>query len=247
MPHGKMIRPLLIALFLSVCSVSSWAQSPPIVGATIQTAHYDPQTKAITIRILNTSQRDITAYNITLAVTYADGTSGSSELATDFIGPMIHGRPGFTAGTSHDEVTSETKAVTNTRPVLDVVVYSDQTAEVQNERAFKQLVARRQAKVLAHQKVNEVINQVLADPTVGDPGLAAATELKRLADVLNARNNIPFDNPEAWIKDYLRETSDQIRSKPSNRDSLAAIVKNGENEIAIATPHTQLTKKGVAQ
>ena len=172
MPHRKIILPL--ALILLAVSAGSWAQSPPIVGAVIQTSHYDPQTKTMTIRILNTSRKEITAYNLSLTLTYADGTSSHGEGGPDFMNLIVNGLPGrFAAGTTHDEVTPEPKDVADIKAVLDVVIYADQTAEVQNERAFKQFVAMRQARVLAQQKVNEVINQAFADRRK-DPADAAA-------------------------------------------------------------------------
>jgi hypothetical protein len=248
MPQRKMIP---LALILLVSAVGSWAQSPPIVGAVIQTSHYDPQTKKVTIRILNTSQNEITAYNISLTVKYADGTSGDGDLGADFMNLIVNGLPGrFAARATHDEVIPEPKDVADIKAVLDVVIYADQTAEVQNERAFKALVAMRQARVLAQQKINEIINQALADPGK-DPADAAATELKRLADVLNGRRNIPTDNPEAWVKGDLYQASEQIRNKPgggkADREYLKQMVKSGENDIAAITPHTQVTKKGVLQ
>jgi hypothetical protein len=54
------------------------------------------------------------------------------------------------------------------------------TAEVKNERAFKQIIAIREGELMAMQKVSEVIKQVLADPTVESPINATKTELTRL-------------------------------------------------------------------
>jgi hypothetical protein len=250
MPHLKIVRPLLMALFLGVCTAGSWAQSPPIVGAVIQTSHYDPRTKTVAMRILNTSQKEITAYNISLTLTYADGTSGYSELGPDFMNLVVNGLSGrFMAGTSHDEVSHETKDVTNIKAVLDVVIYADQTAEVHNDRAFGQFLAMRQGQVLAQQKINEIVNQALADP-VKDPADAAATELKRLADVLNGRHDMSPGNPEAWVKGDLYRAHEEIRNKPggkADREYLKQMVQRGENEIAATKPHTQVVKKVGAQ
>src|ERR1700730_10058661 len=217
MPHRKIILPLALILLVAVSAVVSWAQAPPITGAVIQTSHYDPQTKTVTMRILNTPQTEITAYNISLTLTYADGTSSYTEGGTDFMNSIVNGLSDrFMAGTSHDEVTHASKPVTNIKAVLDVVIYADQTAEVHNDRAFKQFLAMRQGQVLAQQKINEIVNQALADP-VKDPADAAATELKRLADVLNGRHDLSTTNPEAYVKADLYRANEEIQNKPGGK------------------------------
>ena len=65
------------------------------------------------------------------------------------------------------------------KAAVDFVVYADATAEVLNEHAFSQIVAIRKGHLIAMQKVGKVIKQVLADPTITNPGAAAAAELRR--------------------------------------------------------------------
>lgn len=43
-----------------------------------------------------------------------------------------------------------------------MILYTDDTAEVENERAFKQVIAMREGELMAMQKVNTVIKQALA-------------------------------------------------------------------------------------
>ena len=45
----------------------------PQIGAQVQTWNYDPRTNMVTLEIVNTSHKDITAFNITIKETYADG------------------------------------------------------------------------------------------------------------------------------------------------------------------------------
>ena len=87
----------------------------------------------------------------------------------------------FVAGTSRDDFLYQgDKEVSDVEAVPDMIIYTDDTAEVKNERAFKQIIAIRKGELMAMQKVSEVIKQVLADPTVESPMNATKTELTRI-------------------------------------------------------------------
>jgi len=111
----------------------------------------------------NTSHKDITAYSITLTEKFADGTTHTSERSTDLLELALGGGGGFPAGTSRDEILPETNPVTDVVATLDVVAYSDGTADVLNQRAFKNLVGMRKANAAAAQKISDVATQA---PTV---------------------------------------------------------------------------------
>jgi hypothetical protein len=242
-----MIRSTMFGLLL-VCTASSWAQSPPTTspGVIVQSARYDASKQAVVIRLVNTSGKDVTAYNLTVSETLSDGTSGKVELMTDFLGAVTHGVPGFAAGTSHDEINVASQPVTNVSAVVDVVVYADQTAQVANDFEYTRLLAHRKGDVLAKQKANELTAEALADPNVTDPGKQVATELKRLAAVINGKHNYAPDDPEQWMRDTLNQESENILRNPG-REGLKNTVKRNEEEIAAATPHTQLKKVQVSQ
>jgi len=89
-------------------------------------------------------------------------------------GPIVNivGAPGgvFAAGATRDYVMrGEEKEVADIEAVVDVVAYADGTADVQNDRAFRNLMAERKGPLLAMQKINQVIKGVLADPMVSSP------------------------------------------------------------------------------
>jgi hypothetical protein len=55
------------------------------LGAFIQLIECDPKTNMVTVTIANVSRKDITAYNLSVKETLADGSIGSSELMTDYV------------------------------------------------------------------------------------------------------------------------------------------------------------------
>lgn len=70
MNHRKVFRGLVLTFLVSACAfaVQSLRASPPI-GAVVQTWHYDPLTNIVTLKIVNTSHKDITAFNIAIKET----------------------------------------------------------------------------------------------------------------------------------------------------------------------------------
>jgi hypothetical protein len=241
MPYGKMIVScFMLAVLVAVCSIVSWAQAPPTsTGVVVQSARYDPQKQAVVIRLVNTSGKAVTAYNLTVTETLADGTTGKVELMTDFLNTVIQGDPGFAAGTSRDEINRASQPVTNVSVVVDVVVYADQTAEVVNGGAYTRLVAMRKGDVLAKQKANELTAEALADPNISDPGKQVAAELDRLAAVIDGKHDYALDAPEPWMKTTLNSESQNILRNP-DREWLKKLAKEREGEIALTIPHTKL-------
>src|SRR6267378_1548027 len=74
---------LAVALLLS----ANLARSAPI-GAVVQTWHFDPHTSTVTVTIVNTSQKDITAFNLSLKITYQSGVS-EYQLSRDLLNNAV--------------------------------------------------------------------------------------------------------------------------------------------------------------
>src|SRR5438445_7798700 len=83
----KRLPYLMLMLFLAVLAMALRA-SPPI-GAVVQTWHYDPQANIVTLQIVNTSHKDITAFNIAIKETYASGRVEQHEMLEELIGPIV--------------------------------------------------------------------------------------------------------------------------------------------------------------
>ena len=73
---------------------------------------------------------------------------------------------GFAAGTTRYDTMPQIKDVVDVNAMMDVVISSDCTAEVQGggERAFKQVVAVRKGPMVAMQKINEIVERVWPIP-----------------------------------------------------------------------------------
>jgi hypothetical protein len=244
----KIIPALLSLMFVASASLAQSPPSPPI-GAVVQTWHYDSATHFVTVRINNISQKDITAFSMTVSTTYADGTKSVAMAGVDFLGESGDGS--FVAGTSHDENLYQTKDVTNVIAVVDVVAYADNTAEVDNSRAFDSLVARRSGDLLAMQEVNKVMKQSLSDPANTNPNVTVLSEFSRITKIIDDKTSV-HDNLEGATDAFLRIRIARLRSEitsakhsgETDREYLQTVVKRHDDAIAKATPHTQLVKGG---
>ena len=73
---------------LALGASTSLHASPPN-GAVVQTWSYDPRTNTVRLKIVNTSHKDITAFNIAIKETYADGRVEQHEMLEDLVGKIL--------------------------------------------------------------------------------------------------------------------------------------------------------------
>jgi hypothetical protein len=84
-PHG-----LVCLLLVSACVLAPRSlRASAAIGAVVQTWHYDPLTNIVTLKIVNTSHKDITAFNIAINETYADGRVQEHELLEELVGKIL--------------------------------------------------------------------------------------------------------------------------------------------------------------
>ena len=227
------------------------------VGAIVQSWHYDSVQRTLTLQVVNTSSKEITAYSLSIIVTYADGTINRSELSEDFLPAMIsasesesvrqqEGNGAFAPGASREKVipNTNTNEITNVTASVGVVIYADRKADVQDERAFNRLLAMRKGSALAAQQVTEVLAGILADSTISDPAAAAEAELKRLADGSGPTRSSNDTDPKAYAKIHLREVSQNIQRASNRNEFVRQLVKQEKDTATTATLHAQVVKEG---
>jgi hypothetical protein len=251
----------------------------------IESWHYDAAQKTLTLHLVNHSNKTVTAFNISFAEKFADGSTNpwyaegiphtlqdggrmEDELnlliqsnerrggtGTMPVGPVVNGQiPGpFAAGTTQDYLLmrGEEKEVADIEAVVDVVAYADGTADVQNDRAFKNLVAVRKGRLMAMEKVNEVIKAVLADPMVSSPIAEVLKALTPLADA-EQRKNRPPEDPEFFEAMNLQNDLRNLEMRPqflsqmqmTEREWLTRYVEQNDKQIVFLAPHANLHSEG---
>jgi len=237
-------------------------QSPlanTLLGVVIESWRYDPHQKAVILHLVNHSNKTVTAFNISIAERYADGTTDHMDGRPNDIHDhqvmedelnrfLMDGRYGnvtqskFSAGTTKDYAMPEAKEIADVEAIVDVVAYADGTADVQNDRAFKNLVAARKGPLLAMQKVDEIIKRVLADSMVSSPIAEVLRALRPLADA--EQKNRPPEDPEFFQVMSLRNDVQNIemaqQQKTNEREWLARYVEEQEKRIALMKPHCEI-------
>jgi hypothetical protein len=259
----KRLPYLMLMLFLAILAVSLRA-SPPI-GAVVQTWRYDPQTNLVTATVVNLSHKDITAYNISIKETYADGHVNNHELLCEFAGMMafvqeFNGTPDeadirkqfgdglFHPGGSRNEIIGVQPGLQNFEAVIDVVAYTDQTAEATNNPALQRLLEGRKASLASTQMANQIIQAALADPKDADPAATAAKEIQDRITVWKAQQHTTVDLEPGVAKGVVDELR-AISSHPltDKRNALTQYLTKSEKRLATFSPHAELTKIGGPQ
>jgi hypothetical protein len=194
----------VFVIALALGASTSLLASPPI-GAVVQTWNYDLKTNIVTLKIANTSHKDITAFNIAIKETYSDGRVDKHELLEELVGKILaakelqgdhsrgaesfrklYGDGAFHPGEVHDEIVGVQPGFQQIEAVVDVVTYVDGTAEATNNDALGRIVDERQATVASQKIITEIIQTALADPNDSDPSATAAKKNTRSSERLES-------------------------------------------------------------
>jgi len=270
------MRSAIVAVLCLAFAIWTSGQTQEVLKQEVQkvpvaiTWDYEAQHKMLTLHLVNNTGKDITAYNISIAERYADGSTNyldgrpndihDHQQMRDLLNVMIdvqqakwgwnafggkYGNGTFPAGARRDQVIPESKDISDVDAVVDVVAYADATADVQNEQAFKQLLAIRKGQLLAIEKVNEIIKRVLADPKVDSPISAVLAELIPLADAASAKNHSGHpdeENQDFQLLGDIQNLKSMQRAKMTitEREHLARYVEEHEKRIELMSPHCHL-------
>jgi hypothetical protein len=263
--EDKMFKRLPYIMFMLLLALTVPLRASPPIGAAVQTWHYDPQTNLVTATVANVSHKDITAYNISIKETYADGHVNSHELLCEYAGMIVFVREVkgtadeadirkqfgdglFHPGESRNEIIGVQPGLQNFEAVVDVVAYTDQIAEATNNAALQRLLEERKASVASTQMANEIMKAALADPNDPNPAATAATKLEDRITVWKAQQHTTVDFEPGVAKGVIEELR-AISSHPSTnkRDALTQYLAKSEKRIATFSPHAELTKTGGPQ
>jgi hypothetical protein len=188
------------------------------------------------VNVVNRSAKDITAFSLTIDVTFQGGRKSHFELAEDLLDILIYkqslsGAATLGEGAIHPngshEVTvnfSKDEVAQSINARLDTAVYLDQTAYMDgNQEALDRIIAARKDSALAAQQAAEIMNNAAADSVTPDPrGMAIAQLQKLLHDATGARlveletvidnlqiqaNHPSQQTPRADLRDFARKKS----------------------------------------
>jgi hypothetical protein len=188
------LRYIVAISMLLLGSISCTAQinNAAKVGAAVENIRLEDGSKVAFIRIVNNSDKDITAFNLSIDVTFKNGKASHFEHMTDFLPGIISGgREALHPGNSY-EVRIDIQAGTellSASAKLDVVAYADLSADVdKNQDALVRLVGARKSDALAQERSAEIINAAAADTVSPDPVGLAIRQLRQVAEQIKGRS-----------------------------------------------------------
>ena len=249
---------LLSAVVSCIVPVPALAQ---VKGAVVQTWTYDPthNPPLVTVKIVNNSHKDITAFNLSIKETYANGHVVKHEVLEEFLGKIIvfkerrektndaNGRNDYEDGTLHagavwDEKLPVQPELTDYQAVLDVVTYMDGTAESTNDDALGRIAEERQASAASERIVTEVIQSALDDANDAIPAITAAKKIQDRATVWKAQQHTKLDLDPVRLEQMANELK-----TAKNRDALIQIANREQARLSVMSAHAALVKTGGRQ
>jgi hypothetical protein len=257
----------VFVIALALGASTSLLASPPI-GAEVQSWNYDPthNPPLVTVKIVNNSHKDITAFNITIKETYADGRVDKHEVLEELLGKILRakelegdrssgaedfrkleGDGAWHPGEVRDEQLPVQPGLTDYQAVIDVVTYMDGTADSTNQAALGRIIDERQA-TLASQKIAiEIIQAALADPNETDPSMTAAKKIQDRATIWRAQQHTKLDL-DAWRLESIANEIRIVSSRNVNkRDALKQVLDKEEAKLSIISVHATPPKTGGPQ
>lgn len=233
----------VLALFLPTIHAQSRS---PKMGVVIQSTEEDKSTT--TVHLLNSSDKEVTAFNLSVQQTLPDGKTFTPSAHTeDMLGAYLFKGKAFSPNSTFDVQIGKTlmqipKPVDETL-VVDVVIYSDGTAQVQNQDRFKDIMDQRTASFRTLEKVNDAIEKVLADPSDEHPTASVVARLKAMLDEDQKKADTANKNViqgggapgEAQLESEIRNFT---RFVNRNQEApLDEMLQHNKSELAKLAPH----------
>lgn len=228
---------LALALLFSARLVRSAS-----LGAVVQDWHYDAATNRIMLKIVNTSHKDITAWNVSIKETYENGHVSQHETLEELLGNIIlygEAEGAFHPGEVRDQkqFAQPGMVLTDYQAVVDVVAYADGTAESTNSDALGQIIKERQAAVTAQKMATEIIKTALADQSDSNPSTTAVTKIEQRVNDWNKQEH----RGNKWDLDTvtLQSIANELKQTPGKEDAQKIVTKE-EAKTALLSAHATL-------
>jgi hypothetical protein len=216
-----------------------------VQGATAEFASLDRAREMGTLRITNTSDKDITAYTVARTVTFQNGKTRWSETMKDF-GPSSLGEGLHPGAVEEIEVSVKFPNIKATAKVT-AVVYADLTSEWSDSEALSRIEDYRKSEVIMEGIWVEAIKAGLAESADDHPGAKAASIIRRriptdrasLDALARGEKLSPFARGAAGLcepcmEDYAKrleqEPKEAIRAGRSERDYLGDRLEYAEKQ-----------------
>lgn len=248
----KVKLPLLL-LVLVVFLSTMHAQNSSNMGVVVQSTDDNPGASVTTVHLLNISNKEVTAFNLSVQQTLPDGkTFKPSANTEDMLGAYLLKGKAFSPNSTFDvqmgKILVQIPKPVDEKLVVDVVIYADGTAQVQNQDRFKDIMDQRTAHFRTLEKVDEAIEKVLADPAAEHPTASVVARLKAVleddqkkADTDNKTAIQGNGSPgEVQLESQIRNFTHLVNR--NQEAPLAEMLEHNKTELAKLAPHVHITE-----
>lgn len=157
---------LVLVVFLSTMH----AQNSSKMGVVVRSKDDNSDKSTTTVHLLNISDKEVTAFNLSVQQTLPDGKTFKPSAHTEDMlgGYLLNGKafsPNGTVDVQMGKILVQIPKPVDETLVVDFVIYADGTAQVQNQDRFKDIMDQRTAHFQTLEKVDDAIEKAFADPT----------------------------------------------------------------------------------
>jgi hypothetical protein len=244
----------VVALLPSVTLSYAIQQNTAQLGAVVENIRFEQGSRVAFVRVKNTSNKKISAFNLSINLSSKSGHEGHFEQMVDLL-PLMLGKQSLAGTTalddgslgpneSHEVRIDTNEPVQGLRARVDMVAYLDLSAEVdRNQDALARLKSWRKGRALAAQQTAEVINRAAADSVTPDPRGMAINQLRTLLDEAVAQHAGEREvELRAAISDLQNQRVVHLANQ-TNADSKADLrnyARRKSNEAEAASLHANI-------
>ena len=184
---GAGVLSILAALSPAQTATSKTVQ----LGATVENTRLEQDSKIAFVRVINRSERKITAINLSVDITFTNGKTDHFEQMFDLLTLIVSkqsktgvaGEGALAPGEGREIRIDAVNPISSIHSKVDMVAYLDLSAEVdQNQEALNRLVFQRKNRALAARQIADVISEAAASSVTPDASGMAVNRLRQMLD-----------------------------------------------------------------
>ena len=172
------MRKSLLACMLLIAAPCLASQ----IGASVQNISLDPSKSTATVRMLNSSSKDISAYTLAIDLSFANGKTIHDERLEDYLPIPENAKKLWHPGTSRELVVpaGTSTPIAKTEAKVVAIIYADRTADVDNEAAYQRMIDSRKGRAAAMAEVVKALRTAVANSAGPHPSEKASNSIKQL-------------------------------------------------------------------
>ena len=247
----KVRFPLFVSVLVLFLPTINAQSQPPKMGVVVQSTEDNPA--ITTVHLLNISGKEVTAFNLSVQQTLPDGkTFKPSAHTEDMLGRYLVNGKAFSPNSTFDvqigKILVQIPKPVDETLVVDVVIYADGTAQVQNQDRFKDIMDQRTASFQTLERVDDAIEKVLADPAAEHPTASVVARLKAVLDDDQKKadtdnKTVIQGNGSPGEVQLEREIRNFTRLVNRNQEApLDEMHRHNKSELAKLAPHVHVTE-----